>query len=164
MIATVSNLMLNCVGLPQPWNCIRQREIQISGKIKCAYKSKSQQGWAKHWASLKVATGAKLCTSLWFIQIKNEPTESRTMLEVIIEEYPCLEKLNKLNTQSGFPLQSTRVTWDKNSHSWQAVRWEKALDVEVQPLHSNICQVLGEEDFPIFSENSILVYRPLRKH
>lgn len=86
------------------------------------------------------------------------------MLEVILEEYPCLEKLNKLNTLSGVPLQSTPVTWDKSSHSWKTVRWEKALDVEVQPLHNNICQVLGEEDFLISSENSILVYRPLRKH
>lgn len=164
MIATVSNLMLNCVGLPQPWNCIRQREIQISRKIKCAYKNKSQQDCAKRWASLKLARGTKLCTSLWFTQIKNEPTESRTVLEVILEEYPCLEKLNKLNTLCGVPLQSTWVTWDKNSHSWKTLRWEKALDVEVQPLHSNSCQDTGEEDFLIFSENSILVYYPLGKH
>lgn len=146
MIATVSNLMLNCVGLPQPWNCTRQREIQISRKIKCAYKSKSQQGWAKHWASLKLARGTKLCTSLWFIQIKNERTERRTMLEVKLEEYPWLEKPNKLNTLSGFPLWSIWVTWNDFTLMKKCEMGECPWCWSAATAQ-NICQVLGEEDF-----------------
>lgn len=46
----------------------------------------------------KASQGVKTVHITLILQIKNEPTESRTILEVILEEYPCLEKPNKLNT------------------------------------------------------------------
>lgn len=80
MIATLSNLPHSGLGgvCHNRTAHIGQKEIQTSRKIKCAYKTKSQKGWAKDWFFLKLATGTEMFTSLWFIQLKYEPIESET--------------------------------------------------------------------------------------
>lgn len=80
MIATLSNLPHSGLGGCRHSHTvhIRQKEIHTSRKIKCAYKTKSEQGWAKDWSFLKLATGTEMFTSLEFIQLEYKPIESET--------------------------------------------------------------------------------------